>query len=297
MKQHKHILIYAAACFSLISCGSVSDDKSDKIKPQIAVSIEPQRNIAEAIAGDDYIIITVLENGANPETFEPSMTKRVDADNSAAYLTIGAFTFENTLINSLSNKVKVFNTADGIEAVYGTHVHAYSDRHHHAHDDRGDDADPHVWTSAKNMKIIATNIAHAACKINPDNAQKYKSRLDSICLAIDSIDMAIAARIAEAPSKSFLIWHPSLSYLARDYGLEQIAVGQESKEMSPRQLRDIIDHAEKDKVSVFFFQKEFDSRQAETINQRIGTRLVSINPLAYEWAEQLNLIADELSKQ
>lgn len=288
-----HIIVYTSlSIIALASCHRQTGN-ADSEKPTIAVSIEPQRHLVEAISGNDFDIVTVLDRGANPETFEPSMSKRLAVDNSIAYLTIGAFPFEDVLINSSNQDLKAINTAEGITPVYGTHEHSGSDHHHHA--DHGD-ADPHVWTSTKNAKIIASNIAKTAAKINPDKAELYNSRLDSLCGLIDSIDNRIATKLADAPSKSFVIWHPSLSYLARDFGLKQIAVGQESKEISPKQLREIIDRAVDDSVRVFFFQKEFDSRQARTISQRIGTRLVPIDPLAYDWISQLNAIADELSR-
>lgn len=293
MKPYIHIIIYTAitAC-ALCSCQKHTD--SQIRKPKIAVSIEPQRNIAEAITGDDFEIVTVLDRGANPETFEPSMSKRVAIEDCAAYLSIGAFTFEDMLIRSSNSNIVTFNTSDGITPVFGTHEHACDKQH--IHNAEGD-ADPHVWTSVQNARIIAANIANAASKINPDHSVIYKSNLDSLCSLIDSLDRQIAVRLASAPSKSFVIWHPSLSYMSRDYGLRQIAIGQESKEISPRQLRHIIDEATGDSVRVFFYQKEFDSRQAETISQRMGTRLVAIDPLAYDWMSQLKLIADELSKR
>lgn len=293
MKPYIYIIISTAivAC-ALCSCQKQADSHGSK--PKIAVSIEPQRNIAEAITGDDFEIVTVLDRGANPETFEPSMSKRVAIEDCAAYLTIGAFTFEDMLLRSANRDIATINTAEGIAPVFGTHEHG-GDMHHHHNSDG--DADPHLWTSARNAKIIAINIANAAAKINPGHSEIYKSRLDSLCCLIDSLDQQIAIKLSSAPSKSFVIWHPSLSYMSRDYGLRQIAVGQESKEISPRQLRHILDEAAGDSVKVFFFQKEFDSRQAETISKRIGTRLVSIDPLAYDWMEQLILIADELSKR
>ncbi len=112
---------------------------------------------------------------------------------------------------------------------------------------------------------------------------------------MDSIDSVVAGRLG-SEGGAFAVWHPSLSYFARDYGLEQIAVGAESKEVSPRRLKEIIDEARADSVEVFFFQREYDSRQAQTINSAIGSRLVTIDPLSYDWEGQLFLITDELAR-
>ena len=66
--------------------------------------------------------------------------------------------------------------------------------------------------------------------------------------------------------------------------------------MSARQLKDIIDHASADSIRVFFFQRQYDARQARTISDAIGSRMVTIDPLAFDWDRQIIQIADELAK-
>lgn len=293
--KNKLNILFLIAFAALSSCTKTTNDNAQACKT-IAVSIEPQRAIAEAIAHDDFKIITVLEAGANPETFEPSMALRSAIDKSEAYLTIGAFPYENALSESVGTNM--INVAEGIEPIYGTHCH----HHHHDIDEHEDEceqehgADPHVWTSAQNTVIIARNITKALCSLNPEKSDVYETRLDSLTAVIDNLNDQISLKLTAAPTRSFLIWHPSLSYFARDYGLKQIAVGQESKEISPRQLKEIIDHATADSVRVLFYQKEFDSRQAEAICNNTSTRLITIEPLSYDWQTQLLKIADELSK-
>lgn len=278
--------------FSIISClllAGCTKNSNQEVKPTIAVSIEPLRNIAEQIAGDDFTVETILDRGANPETFDPSMSRRAAVDKSVAFFTIGAFPFEEKLSLSAGERIKTTDVSDGIKRVYGTHTHSNGAECHH-------EADPHTWTSAKNAKIIAENIAGALSELNPDHAVVYKHRLDSLVNVIDALDEKIKLQLADLPSRSFAIWHPSLSYLARDYQLKQISVGQENKEVSPRRLKEILENASSEGIRVFFFQKEFDSRQAMTINEHLGSRLVVIDPLDYDWMKQLQTIADELSK-
>lgn len=297
IKVFIYIAVFAACHLLMTSCDSNARKDS---APLIAVSIEPMRNILEQIAGDRYDIITVLERGDNPETFEPSMQKRVAVDRCKAYFTIGAFAFEDAFGKS-SDSLRIFDTADGIKRIYGTHNHSHHDRHNHSGDNNASSesaADPHVWTSLKNARIIAANMADALTEIDPDNAATYRSNLKRYYHHIDSIDSALTQRFDSlGAERAFAVWHPSLSYFARDYGLTQISVGQESKEVSPLKMREIIDDAVADSVHVFFFQREFDSRQAQSISERIGSRLIEIDPLTYDWESQINLIADEIMQR
>ncbi|MDE6310638.1 MAG: zinc ABC transporter substrate-binding protein [Muribaculaceae bacterium] len=278
----------------LVAGGSCAGGPKHNEKPCIAVSVAPQAALVKAIAGDEYEILTVLEKGSDPETFEPGMQTRLAADKSLAYLNFGGLlSFENQLTQSLKGDVRVYNTARGIELEYGTHGEAHN---HHDTPDGHDGADPHVWTSTVNLSLMAENIRAALAELNPTNAAEYAARAMQLQARLDSMDQAFRTRLENAPSRSFAVWHPSLSYFARDYGLKQIALGQEHKELSAKRMKELSDSAAAEGTRVFFLQREYDPRQAETANERIGSRLVIITPLSEDWKGQMELIVDELTR-
>jgi zinc transport system substrate-binding protein len=284
----KNILYGSIICLTASCSGNNESDK-----PTLAVSIEPERYILEQLAGDKYNVITVLDNGADPETFEPSMSKRVIVDNSAAYFTIGYLPFENTIVASMQSKDKVVNTSVGMNLVYGTHSHQNDDN---GYDTTNNVADPHTWTSIENIRIIATNMVTVLCNLDSERIDLYNERLKKLNFHLDSLEETFTAKLAKAKSHAFAIWHPSLSYFARDYNLEQISVGLENKEISLLTHQNIVKEAVDDSVRVFFIQQEYDKRQAESINKAINSRLVSINPLSYNIETELTKIVDELAK-
>lgn len=273
MKQLMPIFLVIILC----CCGRASDNG----KPLLAVSIEPQRMMLEELAGDKFEVVAILANGSNPESYDPTISQRRQADDAVAYFTIGHLPFETTLEKSLS-RTRVVDTSEGIDLLYDTHAHA-----------KGHDADPHVWTSFRNAKIMASNMLATLVEIDPAHASEYKERYQRMAHRLDSLDTEAASLLSSQPA--FAVWHPSLSYFANDYGLRQIAVGQESKEASPASLRDAIEEARSDSVGVFFYQKEYDSRQAESVSDAIGSRLVTFNPLSYNWEQELTSIVNALA--
>lgn len=297
MKFIYSITLAAAAATLLFGCSGAKDG-AESGKPLLAVSIEPQRQILEELADGRFEVVAAMPAGANPETYDPPMSTRRKISSAKAYFAIGHLPFEDVI----SAGLPTINTSLGISPLYGTHSHgAHSHAHnhgeaaeHHSHDHG--EADPHVWTSVRNAKAIAYSMLTQLVSADPAHEEEYRQNFSRMIQRYDSIDAAIAQRLEKASAHSFVVWHPSLSYFARDYGLRQIAVGQESKEMPAGRLKEIIDSARGDSARVFFFQKEYDSRQAESVNREIGTRLVNINPLAYDWEEQLLLVADELTK-
>lgn len=290
-------LSFVAACLAVVA--SCNKDKTDQ--NILIVSVDPQRAMLEEIVGDKYKVISVLTPGANPETFEPGMQMRRNLEDADAYFTVGYLPFEEVLERSAGKYTNIVNSSVGIAPIYGTHSHEHGHGHAHSHGEEGhhdhSGADPHVWTSVKNAKIIAANMLAAMKDIDPTNKDYYESRYSILASRLDSLDRAYTSRLS-APdiNHAFAVWHPSLSYLARDYGLEQIAVGYENKEMPPSVLRNVIDEAREDSVKVLFFQKEFDSRQVENLNKELGTELITINPLDYEWEKQLDVIVSALCR-
>ena len=254
----------------------------------LMVSIEPQRNILEHLVDSTYTVKTLVAGSADPETFEPSTAARMDVDKAELFFATGVLPFEQRLGD-------VVDTSEGVELLFDTHGHSHDHGDHHDHSA----ADPHYWSSISGAKAIAKNMAKALSDADKTNANLYTQRLDAYMQHLDSLDAVLTSVLqpcSASVASAFAIWHPSLSYFARDYGLEQLAVGLEGKEMSAKGLGKAIDVAKEHGVKVFFFQKEYDSRQAETINEAIGSRLVTINPLAYDWEDQLILIANELAR-
>ena len=74
------------------------------------------------------------------------------------------------------------------------------------------------------------------CIRDRDNYHRFISRLDSL-------DSQLTALFVPHTHHAFIIYHPALTYLARDYGLQQIALENEGKEPSAEHMRRIIDTA------------------------------------------------------
>ncbi len=93
-----------------------------------------------------------------------------------------------------------------------------------------------------------------------------------------------------------MIYHPALSYFARDYGLHQISIEAGGKEPSPSQLKELMQTCKKEGVRVIFVQEEFDKSNAELIAKETGTKIVRINPLSYDWKGEMIRIAQALKR-
>ena len=64
--------------------------------------------------------------------------------------------------------------------------------------------------------------------------------------------------------RKFVIYHPILTYFARDYQLEQLAIEEEGREPSAAQLKSLIERARKEKIKYCLIQAEFANRNTNT---------------------------------
>lgn len=260
--------------------------------PIVTVSIEPQKYLLEQITGDKVDIRTLIANGANPENYDPSLTHIMNLRKSIGFLRMGNIGFEVALLDKIRQEdpeLPIFDTSAGIVPVTGTHSHGGV---------KHEEIDPHTWTSVKNAKIIISNMLEAMVKIDSSNEDYYRRNYEKFARRLDSLDRAFESRLAPHAGEHFMVWHPSLSYFARDYGLEQISAGNaENKESSLSRLKETIDHADTHSANIFFYQKDLDSRQAEVMGEQLGLRRVSINPLSYDWEKEMCAITDAITAE
>ena len=271
----------------LLSC---RDKRTENIKPQLTVSILPQKYLADYIAGDKYDVQVMLPTGSNHETYEPAPRDMEKISSSKLYFALGALDFELTWLDRFKSSnpaMKIINTSKGIQMLSGhTHESEKNDEH------QGQGIDPHTWLSPSCMKIQALNICNALSEIDTANSAYYKTNLNKYNNLADSVDAKIRIKLSGFAGKTILIFHPALAYFCRDYNLTQISIEQDGKEPSPAFMAEIVKIAKDKGIKSIFISKEFDTRNAEAIALEIKGKVVIFDPMAENWAENMIHLAD-----
>ena len=242
-------------------------------------TIEPLRYFTNQIGGNRWEVSTMVPRGFSPEEFMPTVKQMAELAEACCVVKAGNLGFETTALADATRQVKglyVCNTSRGIKVA---------------------PFDPHTWTSPSNAKIICRNIAQMLIALDPAGAQGYKARLAKMERTIDSLQAQLHRELAELPSRSFVIMHPALSTFAAEFRLNQIAVENEGKEPTPQDVKNLIRMAKAQGVRVIFVQQEFSESTARVLAQETGARIVKINPLAYDWCNQLLYIAKTLKHE
>jgi len=279
-------LIYILTLFICCACGHTPQQSE---KPVITVTLEPLRFFTEAIAGDCFEVVSMVPKGSSPESYDPTPQQLINLSKSQAYLRIGYIGFEQAWMKKLEANcpnMKVYDTSKGVNLIR-TEGHWHGDHYHKG------GIEPHIWNSTQNATVIADNIYAALCELDTDHQEQYKKRLDVLKETIRRTNENVRTFLENADS-IFLIYHPALSYFARDYGLKQISIEEGGKEPSPATLKTLIETCRQEGAQVIFVQQEFDQRNAQLIADELGIKIVPINPLSYDWAEEMLRVASAL---
>jgi zinc transport system substrate-binding protein len=291
MLKVKSVLV-AVALLSVSGC----NDKQGNEKI-ISVTIEPQRYFAERIGGDKFTIHTVVPSGQSPETYDPTPQQMIRVSKSLAYLRIGYIGFEQAWMQNIQDnnpEMRVFDLSEGIDLISDADEEDEpGDPHHHGHHHGA--VDPHIWNSIHGAKVIALNILNAFIALDEEQAPRYRQNYDRLLEEIDETEAGLLKWLSPLSNRTFIIYHPALTYFAREFDLTQLCIETDGKEPSPAWLNSLVKTAVEHQTKVVFIQQEFDQKNARLIAEETGCRLVTINPLSYDWSKEMIHIAKSLA--
>ncbi|MDY6832048.1 MAG: zinc ABC transporter substrate-binding protein [Thermodesulfobacteriota bacterium] len=257
----------------------------------VFVSIAPQKYFVERIGGDHVSVSVMVAPGASPATYEPRPGQMRALSAAVLYFAIGV-PFEQVWlprIAAANPAMKIVHTDRGIEKRAMTR-HAHDDGHAEAAVSHGG-ADPHIWLSPSLVNLQAATIANALKEADPAHADDYQARADAFFAELETLDKELRALFAGAAGARFLVFHPSWGYFADAYGLVQVPMEVEGKEPKPGQMRYLIEHAGKNRISVILVAPQFSSRSAKVLAEEIGGTVAVADPLAENWPDNLRAVA------
>ena len=313
-------------------CVDRQEASASEDKPVVAVSILPQAEFVEKIAGDQVRVLVMVPQGADPHTYEITSGQLRDLSKAQMYVKVGSgLDFENVWMDRLiaqNSGMLIVDSSSGIKLrTMGDHSHVDEDHDHDEHDAEDHDheeheaedhdheeheadednhthshthaagaKDPHIWTSPQEAKIMVNNIYAGLVQIDPDNKDLYMQNRDAYLAELDAVDAIIRETLAGKEGSSFIVYHPSWGYFADEYGLVEVSVEMEGKEPSAKDMQRLIDTAKEKNISVIFVQPGFSATSAKAIASEINAEVVAIDPLAKDYIDNLAKVSEAFAK-
>lgn len=274
--------------FVLGSCQTASKKSTGKI---VFTSILPLQYFVDQIAGKEYHSVVMVPPGVGPETYNPTPRQMSEMSKARAFFANGFLGFEEAYADkfqSINPELVFVNTSEGINLIH-------AEGHNHGGEKHGEGIDPHTWSSPEGARVIARNICKAMVQIDPEGKAVFEANLNRLMARIDSVDRVVGNLLKDLPSRKFMVFHPALGYYAREYQLEQLSIEFEGKIPTPKHVQNIVLEAREHKIASIMIQKEFDIENAEIIARETGSKVIQIDPLAYDWPMEMISLARKMA--
>ena len=284
------VLLIAAVAF-LTSCNSQSKNESDE-KQVVTVSILPLETFVKKIAGDDFKVNVLLPPGASPADFTLIPSQLKDIANSEVWFRIGYIGFEYSWrekIEQANRNMKVADLSEGLDLISDEYLPS-------GEKSTTGGINPHTWLSPALVKKMAESITEELTLINPEKEDEYAQNLKRFVKEIEQMDDKIRTLLKNYKGRQFILFHPSLSYFARDYGLIQYSLEPGGKQPTPQRIAELVDFAKKEDIRVIYIQSDLDREQARVFAEEIDGEVLEMWPLNPKWEENLLKITDMLTE-
>ena len=242
-------LPFLLALFALSAC------QKPAAKPEIITSFEPMYEFTKAVVGDAVPVKMLVPANQEVHEFEPSAREMAEIEG-AKVLIYNANDLEKWAVPLKGDMTKI-EASKPVKMIPG---------------------DPHSWVSPKEAALETRYIAQRLIKLFPQHKALFQKNAAAYIKKLDQLDAAFD-QLKNAQQKVFITQHEAFSYLARDYGLKQIAIAglDPEAEPSPKTLAQLKSEMQKAGLKHVYFEDNSTSSIAETLAKSAGAKLLVIN--------------------
>ena len=279
-------VIVVSISILLFSCKNQRMQNNSSNKQVITVSILPQKTFIEKIAGDDFYVNILLPPGASPASFTLLPSQLKDISMSKIWMRVGYIGFEfswRDKIEQANSNMKVLDLSEGLDLISTENISQGDSK-------SAGGINPHIWLSPKMVKQMSRRITDELSILKPEKKGEYEANYEKFCQEIDALDAEIINTLELYQGKTVIIFHPILTYYARDYGLVQEPLEPGGKEPTPQRMTEVINMAKAGNIRVIYIQSEIDREQAGIFAEEVNGKIIEINPLSPEWSDNLKEI-------
>ena len=262
-------------------------------KPVVAVSILPQAFFIDSIAGDFVRVVTLVGEGQNPHSYEPSPSQMALLAQASVWLLSGT-DFEVALRPKVAKLYPSLSIIDATEGMVLRTLEEDDEQHHSA---EALNIDRQTWLGHDQAKVLLANSTQALLPlVTEEDASTIKKRSDELALQIDTTFAELEEELRPLSGRVVFVYHPSFGYFLDSFGIVQEAVETGGKEPTAKDLERLITLAKSHHAPAIFVQKQFPSTSAQRVAHAVGAQVVALDPLAYDWLANIRAMGQALKE-
>ncbi len=141
---------------------------------------------------------------------------------------------------------------------------------------------PHLFASPRQAARVVRNIAEALAKLDPAGAAAYRANARAYAARLEKLADDFAAAVAALPNRKIVTQHAVLDYLARDTGLEVVAVIQATagQEPSAAEMIELVQVIRRRGAAAVLSEPQYSVKVAATIAREAGVPWAVLDPVA-----------------
>ena len=163
--------------------------------------------------------------------------------------------------------------------------HADGHDEHEGHDDHGHhhgEFDIHFWLDPEIAKSIVKIASLELSEVDPANQATYQTNASNAVIELDKLINDTRTKINS--DAKYIVFHDAYQYFEQRFGIEVIGALTVNPEVLPgaKQLAEIREVIEHEKVNCLFSEPQFNPSIANTIAQDTGIKAAVLDPLGAE---------------
>lgn len=261
---------------------------ADGAKINAVATIFSYYDALRTIGGDDVNSIIILPPGQSPHEFEPTVKDKAIAQRAALIVKNGlnidrwidklAAGNDQVLMIDVGALVK----SRGIQPLQTEETSVTETKPGEKKEQEDTSAgNPHVWLDPRVQAMAAEAIRDALITLDAAHKEGYTQRAGAYLEQLKELDKEFQDATSHFKQKNFIGFHSAYAYLARRYGLNQVASIEELPGEGPTlsQTVNIIKLIKRDNIKVIFTENAFPAKAADMIVRETGVTTGVLQPL------------------
>ena len=308
LQQKLGILLSSISLFSFISYAEA--------EPKVVTSIKPLHSLISYVMDGVGSPNLLVDGSSSPHTFQlkPSHATMLQEADVVFWIGEDLESFLETPLDSIAANARKITLMDSdqIELLKFREKNVFEDHHdehdehneheghddhdeheehadghdeHEGHDDHGHhhgEFDIHFWLDPEIAKSIVKIASLELSEVDPANQATYQTNASNAVSELDKLINDTRTKINS--DAKYIVFHDAYQYFEQRFGIEVIGALTVNPEVLPgaKQLAEIREVIEHEKVNCLFSEPQFNPSIANTIAQDTGIKAAVIDPLGAE---------------
>ena len=191
---------------------------------------------------------------------------------------LGLEEFLGAPIQKANPALRLIDSSKGVDGLMPEDSDGEPGRDAHEHQS----ANPHLFVSPRLTAQLASHIAAELGRIDPDGADFYRVNGQAYAAKMMKLDQEMVALGKTLVNKRIITQHGVFDYLARDLGLEVVAVvaAHAGQEPSAAEMLALIKTAKSKQAGAIFAEPQYPAKVVDTIAKEAGIAAATLDPVA-----------------